>query len=268
MMFNHYLDAFDVGHLPLSSRRRVAGVVVPALLRALDQKELTPMIGHDLRRVAEIQTANSDRMRLFQLFNPALQVGYGPHDTVVLSLERDRHPVACAATRLLWIGESLAEDMESLRLFYADVRDMSRPDETCIVTAPSAKLIGDCYVGMTGAVFIRQGESPIVAKAMVRLLHLWVFAHWKWSWLTGIAERPVVRRYTYDFFGFPSAELGVWREGREYMLLVAPRRYYEDRIGDLSFHDLTVSLGEPTQAAKIRAVQLAASARAGHDAAA
>ena len=108
----------------------------------------------------------------------------------------------------------------------------------------------------------------MIVAAWVRLLHLWVFAHWKWSWLTGIAERQVVRRYTYDFFGFPSAELGVWREGREYMLLVAPRRYYEDRISDPSFHDLTVSLGEPTQAAKIRAVRLAQSARAGHDAAA
>ncbi len=52
------------------------------------------------------------------------------------------------------------------------------------------------------------------------------------------------------------------------MLLVAPRRYYVDRIGDLSFHDLTVPLGQPTRAAKIRAVQLAESARAGHEEAA
>lgn len=268
MTLKHYLDAFDVSHLPLSSRRRISGEIVPALLRTLEQEKITPMISHELCRVTEVQAMNDDRMRLFQPFNPALQVNHGPQDTVVLSLERDRRPLACAATRLLWIGESLADDLQSLSLFYSDVHNMSRPDETCIVTAPSAKLIGDCYVGMTGAVFVQQGESPIVAKAMVRLLHLWVFTHWKWTWLTGIAERSVVRRYTYDFFGFPSAELGVWREGREYMLLLAPRRYYVERINDPSFHDLTVPIGEPTQAAKMRAAQLAESARARHDAAA
>lgn len=267
-MFKHYLDAFDAGQISPSLRRRVAGVVVPSLIRPLEEAELTPMIGHDLRHIAEIQATNNNRMRLFQPFDPALQLGHGARDTVVLSLERDEQPCACAATRLLWIGESLATDMQSLRLFYPDVRDMSRPGETCIVTAPSAKKIGDCYVGLTGAVFVRKGEDRVVVKAMMRLLHLWVFSHWRWSWLMGIAERPVVRGYAYDVYGFSSAELGVWREGREYMLLIAPRRYYEELIDDPLFHDLTVSLGEPTKSAKIDALQLAESARAGAEIAA
>ncbi len=267
-MVKHYLDSFDAGQISPCRRQKVAGVVVPTLVRALEQVGLTPTISHDLGCVVEIQSENADRMRLFQPFNPALQIGHGAKDTVVLSLQRDNRQVACAATRLLWIGESLALDMQSLRLFYADVRGMSRPGETCIVTAPSAKKIGDCHVGLTGAVFVHRGEGPVVVRAMMRLLHLWVFAHWKWSWLMGIAERPVVRGFAYDIYGYPSAELGVWREGREYMLLVAPRRYYEERVDDPSFHDLASSLGQPTQSAMTSAQEMAESARAGAERAA
>ena len=267
-MFKHYLDAFDAGQISPCRRQRVAGIVVPTLVRAMEEVGLTPMISHELGCVAEIQSENADRMRLFQPFNPALQIGHGAKDTVVLSLQRDNRQIACAATRLLWIGESLALDMQSLRLFYADVRGMSRPGETCIVTAPSAKKIGDCHVGLTGAVFVHRGENSVVVRAMMRLLHLWVFAHWKWSWLMGIAERPVVRGYAYDVYGYPSAELGVWREGREYMLLVAPRRYYEERVDDPSFHDLTIPPGQPTELARINAQQIAESARAGEERAA
>jgi hypothetical protein len=267
-MFQHYLDAFDAGQISPCRRQRVAGIIVPTLVRALEGVGLTPMISHDLGCIADIQSKNSEKMRLFQPFNPALQIGHGAKDAVVLTLQRGNQQVACAATRLLWIGESLALDMQSLRLFYADVRGMSRPGETCIVTAPSAKKIGDCHVGLTGAVFVPHGEDPVVVRAMMRLLHLWVFAHWKWSWLMGIAERPAVRGYAYDIYGYPSAELGVWREGREYMLLVAPRRYYEERVDDASFHDLTASLGQPTQHATINAQQIAESARAGEERAA
>lgn len=84
----------------------------------------------------------------------------------------------------------------------------------------------------------------------------------------GIAERPVVRGYAYDIYGYPSAELGVWREGREYMLLVAPRRYYEERVDDPSFHDLEVPLGQPTRSAKVKARRIAEAARAGEERAA
>lgn len=267
-MFVHYLDAFDASGLPPFVRQTVAGATVPALVRTLEEEGCTPVIGSDLQRIAEIQSANADRMRLFQPFNPIFQPRSSAKDTVVLILERDGEPHACAATRLLWIGESLAMEMQSLRLFYANVPGMSRPQESVIVTAPSADLIGDCYIGMTGAVFARKGESAVAVKAMMRLLHLWVFVHWKWSWLTGIADRLLLRHYAYDTYGFTSAELGLWREGREYMLLTAPRRYYAKRIADPSFHDITIPLGEPTNITKIRAEQMAESSRARHEAAA
>jgi hypothetical protein len=37
------------------------------------------------------------------------------------------------------------------------------------------------------------------------------------------AQRAVIRGYGYDKYGYTSAELGIWREGRKYILLTAPR---------------------------------------------
>lgn len=260
----HYLDAFDGVLLPASIRQSVAGQGIPGMVRSLEEVGLQPRIDNDLQRIVEIQAANPDRMRLFQPFNPLFQPRHGPGDTVVLTIERDGLPVACGGTRLLWIGESLAQEMESLRLFYTNVSGMARSRETVVVTAPTAKTIGDCYVAMTGAVFVQQGEDPIVIKTLMRLLHLWVFVHWKWTWLIGLAKRSIVRGYAYDSYGFTSAEMGVWREGREYLLLLAPRRHYADRISDPSFHDLTISLGEPTEIAKYQAAEAGRMARSGH----
>jgi hypothetical protein len=264
----HYLNAFDGVLLPPSIRQTVAGQGIPGMVRSLEEVGLAPKISNDLQPIVEIQAENPDRMRLFQPFNPLFQPRYSAHDTVVLTVERDDQPVACAGTRLFWVGESLANEMESLRLFYSNVRGMSRPRENVVVTAPTAKRIGDCNVALTGAVFVKQGESPVVVKAMMRLLHLWVFVHWKWTWLIGLASRPIVRGYGYDTYGFTSAEMGIWREGREYLLLLAPRRHYADLIGNPSFHDLSVALGEPSEVAKYHAAEAARAARAGHEEAA
>ncbi len=261
----HFLDKFDASKIPSSLRHRLAGNVVPGLVRSLEENGLTPEIGHDLGQVREIHDTSDGRMRLFQPFNPIYQLDYGEDDTVVLTLHRDGQPVACAATRLLWIGESLAKDMQSLRLFYHDARQMSRAGESCIVTAPTASLIADCHIALTGAVFVQAGEKSDVVKALMRLLHIWVYAHWKWSWLAGIAEPAVARKYAFDIYGFTSIEKGVFREGRDYMLLVAPRRYYENQVEDGLLNDLEHPLGAPTAWAAGQAQAMADATRRGRD---
>lgn len=259
----HFLDKFDASKIPSSLRHRLAGSVVPGLVRSLEENDLTPEIGHNLNRIREIHEASEGRMRLFQPFNPAYQIDHGENDTVVLTLHRDGRAIACAATRLLWIGESLAKDMQSLRLFYHDAREMSLAGESCVVTAPTASLIADCHIALTGAVFVEAGEKPLVLKALMRLLHIWVYTHWKWSWLAGIAEPAVARKYAFDIYGFTSVEKGVFREGRDYMLLVAPRRYYETQVEDGILSDLEHPLGAPTAWATSQALAMADATRMG-----
>src|SRR5690606_16795517 len=115
----------------------------------------------------------------------------------------DGEPVACAATRLFWIEDSLGAAFQSLSLFYRDVPGMARPGEVCVCTAPTAWTIRDCPVAFTGAVFTQPGEPPEIVRAMMRLLHLWIYVHWRWAWLTGIAEKPIVRAYAHDVYGYP-----------------------------------------------------------------
>jgi hypothetical protein len=242
------MDHFDASALPVSSRQISAGVTVPALVEAVHRHNLTPRLGHDLRTIADIQRRNANRMRLFQPFNPQYQ-DYDRSNAVVITMERNGEPVACAGTRLFWIEDNLADAFQSLRFFYRDVPGMATEGEAVVCTAPSAWAIADCPVALTGAVFVQQGESPDIVRVMMRLLHLWVAIHWRWSWLVGLAEKAQVRGYANDVYGFPIAETGIARAGRWYWLLLAPRSFYRGVVVDRSYADLEQPLCLPTEAA-------------------
>src|SRR5262245_3926403 len=96
----HYMDLFDASALPATSRRTVAGSVVPELIETIHRHNLVPRLGHDLSTIADIQRRNANRMRLFQPFNPEFQ-DYDDSNAVVMTIERDGEPVACAGTRLI-----------------------------------------------------------------------------------------------------------------------------------------------------------------------
>jgi len=246
------MDLFDASALPASCRRTVAGSVVPELIETIHRHNLVPRLGHDLQTIADIQQRNANRMRLFQPFNPQLQ-DYDASNAVVITIERDGEPVACAGTRLLWLDGSLGEAFQSLSIYYRDVAAMAPQGETCVCTAPTAWSIADCPVALTGAVFVQQGEPPEIVRTMMRLLHLWVFVHWRWSWLIGLAQKPQVRAYANDVYGFPITETGIARAGRWYWLLLAPRSFYRATVTDPSFRHLDTPLCLPTEAAIRRA---------------
>lgn len=242
------MDLFDASALPVSSRQTIAGVTVPALVEALHRHNLVPRLSHNLSTIVDIQRRNANRMRLFQPFNPEYQ-DFDPSNAVVITVERDGEPVACVGTRRFWIEDSLGEAIQSLNLFYSDASVMAPPGEAVVCTAPTAWSISDCSVALTGAAFVQQGEPPDVLRAMMRLLHLWVFVHWRWSWLVALAEKAQVRAYANDVYGFPMAETGIARSGRWYWLLLAPRSFYRGVVVDKAYADLDSPLCLPTEAA-------------------
>lgn len=243
----HYMDCFDAAALPAASRKTIAGTVVPALVEAIHRHNLTPRLGHDLATIAAIQRRNASRMRLFQPFNPDLQ-DYDESNTVVMTVERQGEAIACVGTRLFWIESTLGEAFQSLSLYYRDVPQMARDGEICVCTAPTAWRIHDCPVALTGALFSQAGESPEIVRAMMRLLHLWVYVHWRWSWLAGLVSKAVIRAYAHDVYGYPMAETGIAREGRWYWLLLAPRAFHRGAVLDPSYAMLDTALCLPTQA--------------------
>lgn len=208
-----YIDAFAPDDLfPLELIQMAGAEIIPPLLNALEQQRLRAVIGHDLKTVERLHRASGGRMkRLIQTNDPKYHPNAGPNDTMVLALLRDGVPQGCVASRLLWCERSLAEEMESGRLWVSHPSLWTWEDR-CIVRAPIAKRISACYVVFTGSIYLAQevtGGNTLAA--MLRLHYLWLVCHWRFSWLTGIIEGALARRHIFDVYGMTGLDIGIWR---------------------------------------------------------
>jgi hypothetical protein len=220
--FIDYLDAFSPDDTHSLDTIQIAGTeIVPPLLRALEENGLRAVVSHDLRTVAKLHRASGGRMkRLIQTNDPQYHPNATPADTMVMALMRDGVPQGCVASRLIWCERSLAEEMESGRLWVSHPKSMWMPEDRCIVRAPVAKQIRACYIVFTGSIYLAQGVTGgTTLAAMLRLHYTWLVAHWRFSWLTGIIEGALARRHIFDVYGMAAMDIGVWRtrpgEGHE-----------------------------------------------------
>jgi len=245
----NYIDDFDpLESIPIE-RVQMAGMhVIPPLIAALEAQRLRPMIGHKLATVAKLHRASSGRMRrLTQTNDYRYHPNASPADTVVIALMRDGEPKGCIASRLLWCEDTLAEEMESGR-FWATQPGLWGKSDRCVVTAVIARTIRACHIVFTGSVWLAQdvtGGSTL--SAMMRLHHLWVICHWRWTWLVGMIEGTLARRHAFDVYGGMALDLGLWRtrpgedeELHEYELTSCERsasmeRWLRPEMGDLAF---------------------------------
>ena len=250
-----YIDDFDpLDSIPLD-RVQIAGAqVVPPLLRALEEQDLQPMISHDLATVAKLHRASGGRMkRLIQTNDPRYHPNAMPADTFVLALLRNGVPKGCIASRLIWCERTLAEEMESGK-FWTSHPALWGASDRCIVRAVIAQTIRACHIVFTGSVFLAQDVTGgTTLAAMMRLHHLWVICHWRWSWLVGIIEGALARRHAFDVYGGMALDLGVWRtrpgEGEdlhEYELTSCERRASIETWLRPEMGDLSIPIGRPT----------------------
>jgi hypothetical protein len=233
---SNYIDAFNPNEsLPFDLINLAGTNIVPALLRALEENGLRVFIGHDLSTVVKLYRASRGRMkRLIQTNDPAYHPDASVADTVVVALMQDGIPKGCVASRLLWCEGTLAEEMETGRFW------VSRPSTCHVVFAGSIYLAQDVTGGDTLA-------------AMLRLHHLWVLCHWRWSWLLGIIEGALTRRHAFDVYGAVAMDLGIWRtrpsEGEElhkYELMSCSREAAVESMLRSEMGDLARPLGRPS----------------------
>lgn len=220
--FVNYLDDFNpLAALPIERVHMAGTEIIPPLLRALEEQGLQAMMSHDLRAAANLHRASGGRMRrLIQTNDPHYHPDATPGDTMVLALMRDGVPKGCIASRLIWCERTLAEAMESGAFWVAHPASMWSPSDRCIVGAVIAKTIRTCHIVFTGSVYLSQDVTGgNTLAAMLRLHHLWVLCHWRWTWLVGIIEGALARRHAFDIYGGMALDLGVWRtrpgEGQE-----------------------------------------------------
>ncbi|HUZ71465.1 MAG TPA: hypothetical protein VMU87_00650 [Stellaceae bacterium] len=217
-----YVDSFYPGdHVPFDRVEMAGREIVPPLLRYLDDLGIEAFVGRDLNTVAKLHRASGGRMRrLIQTNDPRYHPNATPADTMVLALMRDGVPQGCVASRLIWCERSLLDEMQSGRFWVMHPVSMWTESDKCIVTAPTAARIRACQVVFTGSIYLAQGVTGgNTLAAMLRLHHLWVLSHWRWSWLVGIIEGALARRHAFDVYGAMGLEIGIWRtrpgEGQE-----------------------------------------------------
>lgn len=78
-----------------------------------------------------------------------------------------------------WTGTNFKDEAESMRIFYASPEHRSRPQERCIVTAPSAATISG-RVALHGAAWWHPNVRGRLLGALVaRVSRLYAYARWK-----------------------------------------------------------------------------------------
>ena len=144
----------------------------------------------DFSELVRLNNANRDNWGpLIPLFDPAN--GPLPEDQAFCLIGRNAagEAVAAHAMRLFdWVGTSFTDEAESLRLFYADAVVRKYPQETCTVSAPTAREVTGRVV-YSGAAWVRpdyRGRS--LALVLPRLAKAYAFTRWRpdfiVSWMT------------------------------------------------------------------------------------
>lgn len=144
----------------------------------------------DFSELVALNNGNRDNWGpLIPLFDPANGPLHEDRAFCLIGRNAAGEAVAAHAVRLFhWIGTSFTEEAESLRLFYADAAVRKYPQETCIVTAPSAREVTG-HVAYSGAAWVRpdyRGRS--LALILPRLAKAYAFTRWRpdfiVSWMT------------------------------------------------------------------------------------
>jgi hypothetical protein len=143
--------------------------------------------------------------------------------------------------------------MESGQFWVSHPSAMWTEDDRCIVRATIARTIRSCHVVFAGSIFLSQDISGgDTLAAMLRLHHLWVLCHWRWSWLLGIIEGALARRHAFDVYGAMAMDLGIWRtrpgEGKDlykYELTSCSREAAIESMLRAEMGDLERPMGRP-----------------------
>ncbi|MCM0019566.1 MAG: hypothetical protein NBV67_06200 [Tagaea sp.] len=223
----------------------LSATAAPPLCAILEEAGLTPRIDHDLETFAASREALGDPRwsKLAEPCDPNLNPDATPADTFVVYATNPAGDLwGCAASRLRWIEGSLAGAIA---------------DQTVLAERPERLPGGQRFGAFGGAlggirdVQIAWGSSlwahdkapRILVPAIMRLLHLWTFAHWRWSYTVSIGQPRIADRYGLDVHGYDLVARGARRtmpEGTttDYRLMIAGRERIRALVADPGFVDL------------------------------
>lgn len=245
----YYLDAWNPKTLPPDWRRALSASVVPPLCNILDEAGFTPRIGHDLETFAEARAALGDPRwpKLAEPCDPALNPDATPDDTFVVYVVNPSGEMwGCAASRLRWIEGSLAGAIAAQSVLAERVERLPK-SQRFEAFGGALDGIRDMPIAWGSSLWAHDKAPRILVPAIMRLLHLWTFAHWRWSYTVSIGQPRIADRYGLDVHGYDSVARGARRTApdgttTEYRLMIAGRDRIRTLVADPGFVDLSRDL--------------------------
>lgn len=245
----HYLDVWNPKTLTLGWRSLLSAEVAPPLCASLDESGLTPRVDHDLENFAEFHASLGDPRwpKLAEPCHPDLNPDFGPANTFVIYMTNPVGEVwACGVSRLRWIEGPLDEALATQRAL-ADRTELLPEGQKFDVLGGSARRIADAPIVWGASLWAHDKAPRILVPALMRLVHLWTFAHWHWSYTVSIGQPRIADRYGLDVHGYDMVARGARRTAPEgtttdYRLMIAGRERIRALVGDPGFVDLTRDL--------------------------
>lgn len=110
---------------------------------------------------------------------------------------------------------TLASELDSLRIFYADPKRQARPNEVCETSAASAAQIGGSVVYSGGTWFRPDFRGRGLASVVPRLGRSIALSRWNTDYAFSLVERRLVETGLPRRYGFRRVEFGVnWRNSK------------------------------------------------------
>lgn len=161
----------------------------------------------------EINRANSESWRpLVPIFDAKVGGFNDDNGFVMLGRNRDGEIVLAQAQRLYTLnqGTTLKDEVESLRLFYADVEQSKGATETCSITCPTAANMTG-RITYNGAVWYRPDVRGLgLMKIIGRVAKAYGFTKWYTDYTVSLMIEDVFSAGTAAKGGYPHHEWEVW----------------------------------------------------------
>lgn len=186
---------------------------VSRFLRAYDdaaaQKGIKLSIGFDFHKYVSITQTTPTKRPTYPNFRPDRSPISSGEGYWIIGVDKNSEVAVLEAARLYDLSHSsFAENLQSLRAFYADPSVHAHPRDRCTCTAPSAKKItgrvayhGDLWVRRD---FRGQGMTEIMA-GMARGVS---FAMWAPDFVCGLLPRQLVDKGVVARYGYAHHETG------------------------------------------------------------
>lgn len=182
--------------------------------RAARERGVHLTLRHDLGALVEVNERERKHWyRISPLFDPAFSA-VSPENSFWIEGRNDAGEIvatqACRAFH--WSGTMLKDEIESLRIFYADPARMAAPGETCVVTALSAARITG-RVAYSGSGWYRPDfRGRQLSAILPRISRAYALACWGTDVTVSFVEDILIEKGVVARYGYRRIEHGIsWR---------------------------------------------------------